>query len=847
MAHLLAERAAEAGIKTLGSKYERSLEFTTKTKPGTTSMSNPHSFKNGRAVTEEERKRLSHYDKRISHDQEVLREQRERERQNQEQEARDRERRAQQAQHIPTGPSRGYSSGYHQQSRPSFHARDSSTTVAPSPRDRGVFDRDGPLVVTVPERDLSRRNSEQFSPLRHRLAPKPVVGEKNEIETVARDLQEEEKVARMLKNIDRYKAVATEHLQAEKEYKAANGALSTVTSFGKKYEGVQKVASAELTKLHQRRLSAKAKAEEIGHEFREVLIDMVRHEMSLYNIQKQEDAAPSASNEEVIALKKQVSDLLAKVELLGKAVEKPRHPDPETISLQRRCDDLSQRIDSRKDYSDRINKAEMDISQLNVFRKSQEKTNEENLGKFKKINESMTNNRDEIDKTKREIKESQKKTGTTLEEHANSIKDSEQKISSLLQEYKSLQDKLNTTVTEAEELKRQLEGRHAELKTAVDGMKQALNEKSQEHESSKKEMAEKDQKLTAHLMRMDQHVKQQGTCLLELQKSRDDQHVKYLGMLKAIDGQQNQIKKTSADVIAHVDKSVSILKKELDIIVNAPTMTAPRHMIEAVESSHGQPNGVVRVKQEGMDDMAIAEDVDDDWQSDPKIAKFAEEMLVKLRNEVNPDIFNPERIQILRTQVGNLGEKYARLEDICRNIKQAVSEFATKEQLAALEMKIQKQLNICEALVEETTERLVNAGLPATPAQSIAATNGHGGIDLLKDITSRLSHSTMPSPSFIAKTPPLVRPNTPSKSVSIPPETAAERISRRNSVVSNPGTPSGVASPVNRSTPVVTSYTGTTLQADSRWRAVPSLAGHKRPRAAEDADSEDRAAKKDSN
>jgi hypothetical protein len=194
------------------------MKLTTKTKSGTVSMSNPHSFKNSRAVTEEERKRQTHYDKRVSHDQELLREQqreRDREQQIRENEARERERdrerererreaeRRSSSQYIPTGPSgRGYSGGHHQQSR-SFHARDSlsSTTVAPSPRDRGVFDRDGPLVVTVPAHDNSRRNSEQFSPLRHRLAPKPVVGEKNELETVPKDLHEEEKLARMLKSV----------------------------------------------------------------------------------------------------------------------------------------------------------------------------------------------------------------------------------------------------------------------------------------------------------------------------------------------------------------------------------------------------------------------------------------------------------------------------------------------------------------------------------------------------------------------------------------------------------------------------------------------------------------------
>jgi hypothetical protein len=353
-------------------------------------------------------------------------------------------------------------------------------------------------------------------------------------------------------------------------------------------------------------------------------------------------------------------------------------------------------------------------------------------------------------------------------------------------------------------------------------------------------------------------------------------------MLKAIDGLQNQIKKTSADVIAHFDRSVSLLEKELDVITKAPTIEASGKMIQAADAARDAArdvqNGVVRVKQEGMDDIFISEDVDDDWQSDPKIAKFAEEMLAKLRNEVNPDIFNPERIQVLRTQVGTLGERLNRLESTlmgtdgqakiaagsdldrkiqeirteCRNIiKQNLSEFKTahEERLSALETKIAQQLGLCEGLLEETTERLLKLDLPATRAQSVAATNGHvSNNDLSKDIPTRLTHSAMPSPPFVARTPPLVRSGTPSKSVSIPPETPVDKVSQRESVVSNPGTPSRVASPINRSTPVVTTYNGAIqLPADSRWRAVPSLAGHKRPRAAEDSDSEDRVAKRDSN
>lgn len=181
-------------------------------------MSAPHHFKNNRAVTDEERKRQTHYDKRVSHDQEVLREQRERDQQNRDIQERERERREAERRassnsynsSIPTGPRgpSGFSGGHHQPPR-SFHGRDSlgSTTVTPSPRDRGVLGRKDPLVVTVPahgyndDKSLSRRGSEQFSPHRHRLAPKPVIGEKNEVAAVDRNLQEEEKLAIMLKSV----------------------------------------------------------------------------------------------------------------------------------------------------------------------------------------------------------------------------------------------------------------------------------------------------------------------------------------------------------------------------------------------------------------------------------------------------------------------------------------------------------------------------------------------------------------------------------------------------------------------------------------------------------------------
>lgn len=322
-----------------------------------------------------------------------------------------------------------------------------------------------------------------------------------------------------------YSEIAASHMEAEKEYKAATQTLPAFETLGKKYEGVQKTATVEVSKALDKLKTAKKKAEDVGHDIREVIVDLVRHEMSQYNIQKQ-DSVSNATSAELEELKKQVADLSAKLETMGKMVEKqrkPTGPDLEVINLQRRCDDLHQKIDSRKDYTDRINKAEMDISHLNIFKKNQEKTNEGTLEKFKKVGENMGTNRDDIDKTKALVLKVEKKhddlqktIGETLAKQDNSIKSSEEKLSELLEEFKLMQDKVSSTVTEAEELKKQLEGRQTELKTTIDGMKQTLDERLKEEEVKKMQVEEKDAKLAAHLMKMNQHVTTQGRCLLEV-------------------------------------------------------------------------------------------------------------------------------------------------------------------------------------------------------------------------------------------------------------------------------------------------------------------------------------------
>lgn len=343
-------------------------------------------------------------------------------------------------------------------------------------------------------------------------------------------------------------------------------------------------------------------------------------------------------------------------------------------------------------------------------------------------------------------------------------------------------------------------------------------------------------------------------------------------MLKAIDNIRSQVGKTSKDVREYVDRNFNLLAEELNLITKAPAIEATDEMILASQVAQRNLDNATRIKQERVDEQALAEENrDDDWQSDPKYGKFAEYLLSKLRDEVNPDIFNPERLQSLRNQIGVFGDKLNRLESSMQEMRRELRQnlldnnVSLSEKMSDLESKIAQQLGLCEGVLEEATERLDKidqlkaSGLPVEDARPLALTNGHvTNNEIARDMPTRLIQAAMPSlpsPRFVSTTPPLVRSDTPkgtgTTGTTTPREPPTIDTSRRDSVFSTAaGTPPPHAtlSPRQTNTPTVVSFFGSSVQSagDSRWRAVPSLAGHKRPRAAEDEDDENRVTKKDS-